>query len=183
MSTRNMMSMAVGLLLATAAWSTASAQSAASPYGFGSPVSPAELAKYFAIPPDGRGLPPGSGNATAGAKVFAENCAACHGDKLQGNTEKGIGGDRLLGGRDTLATKAPVKTVEAVCDGFRNAYDFDFNLDGEPFTYDSDNERCVGLPWYEPCRFYHIVPGGNYGWRSPQLSQTWRKPGWQAQAS
>ena len=68
------------------------------------------------------------------------------------------------------------KTIEAVCDGFRNAYGFDFNLDGEPFTYDSDNERCVGLPWYEPCRFYHIVPGGNYGWRSPQLSQTWRKP-------
>jgi len=68
------------------------------------------------------------------------------------------------------------KTIEAVADGFRNAYDFDFNLDGEPFTFDSDNERCVGLPWYEPCRFYHIVPGGNYGWRSPQLSQTWRKP-------
>lgn len=68
------------------------------------------------------------------------------------------------------------KTIEAVCDGFRNAYSFDFNLDGEPFTFDSDNERCVGLPWYEPCRFYHIVPGGNYGWRSPQLSQTWRKP-------
>jgi putative heme-binding domain-containing protein len=68
------------------------------------------------------------------------------------------------------------KKVEAVCDGFRNAYSFDFNLDGEPFTFDSDNERCVGLPWYEPCRFYHIVPGGNYGWRSPQLSQTWRKP-------
>jgi putative heme-binding domain-containing protein len=68
------------------------------------------------------------------------------------------------------------KRIEAVCDGFRNAYSFDFNLDGEPFTYDSDNERCVGLPWYEPCRFYHIVPGGNYGWRSPQLSQTWRKP-------
>jgi putative heme-binding domain-containing protein len=68
------------------------------------------------------------------------------------------------------------KSTEAVCDGFRNAYSFDFNLDGEPFTFDSDNERCVGLPWYEPCRFYHIVPGGNYGWRSPQLSQTWRKP-------
>jgi putative membrane-bound dehydrogenase-like protein len=68
------------------------------------------------------------------------------------------------------------KTVEVVADGFRNPYSFDFNLDGEPFTYDSDNERCVGLPWYEGCRFYHIVPGGNHGWRSPQLSQTWRKP-------
>lgn len=68
------------------------------------------------------------------------------------------------------------KTVEVVADGFRNAYDFDFNTDGEPLAYDSDNERCVGLPWYEGCRLYHIVPGGNYGWRSPQLSQTWRKP-------
>ncbi|HEY2910153.1 MAG TPA: hypothetical protein VGI99_07900, partial [Gemmataceae bacterium] len=68
------------------------------------------------------------------------------------------------------------KTIEAVCDGFRNAYGFDFNTAGEPFAFDSDNERCVGLPWYEPCRFYHIVPGGNHGWRSPQLSQTWRKP-------
>jgi putative heme-binding domain-containing protein len=68
------------------------------------------------------------------------------------------------------------KEVEVVADGFRNAYGFDFNTDGEPFTYDSDNERCVGLPWYEPCRFYHVVPGGNYGWRSPQLGQFWRKP-------
>ncbi|HUR53666.1 MAG TPA: hypothetical protein VMZ71_06025, partial [Gemmataceae bacterium] len=68
------------------------------------------------------------------------------------------------------------KDVEVVADGFRNAYGLDFNLAGEPFTYDSDNERCVGLPWYEPCRFYHVVPSGNYGWRSPQLSQTWRKP-------
>jgi putative heme-binding domain-containing protein len=68
------------------------------------------------------------------------------------------------------------KTVEIVADGFRNPYSFDFNLDGEPFAYDSDNERCVGLPWYEGCRFYHVVPGGNHGWRSPQLSQTWRKP-------
>ena len=68
------------------------------------------------------------------------------------------------------------KQVEVVADGFRNPYSFDFGMGGEPFTYDSDNERCVGLPWYEGCRFYHIVSGGNYGWRSPQLSQTWRKP-------
>lgn len=68
------------------------------------------------------------------------------------------------------------KQVEVVADGFRNPYSFDFDRNGEPFTFDSDNERCVGLPWYEGCRFYHVVPGGNYGWRSPQLSQTWRKP-------
>jgi putative heme-binding domain-containing protein len=68
------------------------------------------------------------------------------------------------------------KQVEFVADGFRNPYDFDFNIYGEPFTFDSDNERCVGLPWYEPTRFYHIAQGGNHGWMSPQVSQTWRRP-------
>jgi S-disulfanyl-L-cysteine oxidoreductase SoxD len=82
-------------------------------FGFGTETAPAELAKFFSIPPDGRGLPPGSGTPALGAKVFADSCAACHGEKLQGNPQKGIGGDRLLGGRGTLATNAPVKTVES----------------------------------------------------------------------
>jgi len=82
-------------------------------YGFGTPATPQDLAKYFAIPPDGRGLPPGSGTATKGAKLFADQCAVCHGDKLQGNPAPGLGGDRLIGGRGTLASNAPVKTVES----------------------------------------------------------------------
>jgi glucose/arabinose dehydrogenase len=45
-----------------------------------------------------------------------------------------------------------LKNSEIVADGYRNAYDMDFNLDGELFTYDSDNERCVSLPWYEGTR-------------------------------
>src|SRR5439155_5687668 len=35
---------------------------------------------------------------------------------------------------------------EIVAHGFRNAYRMDFNADGELFTFDSDNERCVALP-------------------------------------
>jgi putative heme-binding domain-containing protein len=68
------------------------------------------------------------------------------------------------------------KGCEVVADGFRNAYGMDFNSDGELFTFDSDNERCVSLPWYEPTRCYHLLPGGHYGWRSPQRSDTWRLP-------
>lgn len=68
------------------------------------------------------------------------------------------------------------KEVEVVAHGFRNPYDFDFNWPGDVFTYDSDNERCVGLPWYEPTRFYHVAPGGNHGWLNPQHAQTWRRP-------
>jgi S-disulfanyl-L-cysteine oxidoreductase SoxD len=82
-------------------------------YGFGTPASPDELAKFVSVLPDGRGLPPGSGDAAKGQKVYASTCAACHGERLEGNPAKGIGGDKLLGGRGTLATKTPVKTVES----------------------------------------------------------------------
>ena len=100
------------LAVLVSAASTALAQSQ-DHYGFGTPIGPQDLSKYFAIPADGSGLPPGSGTAAEGAKVFADNCAACHGDKGQGNPAKGIGGDRLLGGRGTLASDAPIKTVES----------------------------------------------------------------------
>ncbi len=65
---------------------------------------------------------------------------------------------------------------EIVADGFRNAYAFDFNSAGDLFTFDSDNERCVSLPWYEPTRCYHVVAGGHYGWQNPQHAVTWRMP-------
>lgn len=65
---------------------------------------------------------------------------------------------------------------EIVVDGLRNPYSFDFNADGEAFTFDSDNERCLGLPWYEGCRLYLLIPGGNYGWLAPQRAETWRLP-------
>ncbi len=72
-----------------------------------------ELAKVFAIPPDGSGLPTGKGSYAEGQKVYAEACASCHGDKLEGSVTPGLVGDRLIGGRGTLATQAPVKTVES----------------------------------------------------------------------
>jgi putative membrane-bound dehydrogenase-like protein len=67
------------------------------------------------------------------------------------------------------------KSSEIVADGFRNPYGMDFGSDGSLFTFDSDNERCVALPWYEPTRLYHVVDGGHHGWETPQ-SQFWRWP-------
>ena len=112
MSTRSLCIAAV-VIGTIAAPLAASAQVQNLRYGFGTAATPDELAKFFSIPPDGRGLPPGSGNATKGAQIYAGACAACHGDKLEGNPAKGIGGDKLLGGRGSLATKTPVKTVES----------------------------------------------------------------------
>jgi len=58
------------------------------------------------------------------------------------------------------------KTWELLLAGYRNAYDFDFNADGEMFAFDSDMEWDWGSPWYRPTRVIHSVIGGEYGWRS-----------------
>jgi putative heme-binding domain-containing protein len=66
---------------------------------------------------------------------------------------------------------------EIVAHGFRNPYGFDFDALGRLFTFDSDNERCIGMPWYEANRFYMVVEGGFYGWLGPQFStRLWRIP-------
>jgi len=88
----------------------------------GAPVSDRDLARYFAIQPDGEGLPPGSGTVSAGAKVYGERCAACHGDKLQG--VPAAGGPALVGGRGTLASPKPLKTVESYWPYASTLYDY-----------------------------------------------------------
>lgn len=56
--------------------------------------------------------------------------------------------------------------VETVAAGFRNAYDFAFNQEGQIITYDSDMEWDMGAPWYRPTRIIHAAAGGEFGWRS-----------------
>jgi S-disulfanyl-L-cysteine oxidoreductase SoxD len=76
-------------------------------YGIGRTATPAEIAGWnIDIGRDGSDLPSGSGTVTQGREVFAQQCADCHGDKGQGGV-----GDKLAGGRGTLATPRPVKTV------------------------------------------------------------------------
>ncbi len=62
--------------------------------------------------------------------------------------------------------QAPHSDWERVAGGFRNQYDGGFNLAGELFTFDSDMEADLNLPWYRPVRSVHVVPGGEYGWRT-----------------
>lgn len=56
--------------------------------------------------------------------------------------------------------------VQLVAGGLRNPYDLAFNRDGELFIHDADMESDEGNTWYRPTRVCHIVPGGEYGWRS-----------------
>lgn len=64
------------------------------------------------------------------------------------------------------------KNPTLVCDGFRNPYDFDFNADSEVLTYDSDGERDISLPWYQPTRVYRLRPGDSAGW----MTASWKHP-------
>src|SRR5712675_2859015 len=59
---------------------------------FGKPISEADIKAWdIAVMPDGTGLPPGSGTAVQGARVYAEKCSACHGDNGRNPAALGAG--------------------------------------------------------------------------------------------
>src|SRR5262245_54905070 len=79
---RRRLMVALGTLLAATGTSPVAAQMPT--YGVGRAPTAEEVKDWdLTIPPDGRGLPPGSGTAALGKAIFAERCASCHGDKGQ----------------------------------------------------------------------------------------------------
>ena len=84
---------------------TASAQSHT--FGVGrTPTEDDQRRLGIMVAPDGTGLPAGSGTAATGKQLFATRCASCH-----GATGDGADGPPLVGGKGTLATAKPKKTV------------------------------------------------------------------------
>ena len=106
MSTRKLwQAAAAGALVAAAAAAPVAAQMPR--YGVGRAPTAAEVRAWdLTIPADGQGLPPGSGTAMLGKPIYAERCASCHG--ATGEDPKY---NALVGGRGTLGTDKPVKTV------------------------------------------------------------------------
>jgi cytochrome c len=73
----------------------------------GKPIEPGDIVAWdISIPPDGTGLPPGSGTSAQGAALFAQKCALCHG-------ENGKGGHAaaLVGGGPITDVSASMKTI------------------------------------------------------------------------
>lgn len=77
--------------------------------GLGKPADAALIRSMdLTVLPDGRDLPAGRGSVAEGKRVYEAKCLACHGVNGQGQPM-----DRLTGGVGSLATPAPVKTVNS----------------------------------------------------------------------
>jgi len=96
------------VLAAVIALASSGAIMAQSPtYKVGRPPTEAELRAWDnVVGTDGKELPPGSGSAVEGAKVYATKCIFCHGASLTEGPAP-----RLVGGVDSLSTRAPLLTV------------------------------------------------------------------------
>ncbi|MEM7597591.1 MAG: c-type cytochrome [Pseudomonadota bacterium] len=100
---------------------TAPAPQPADTYGLGRTAHEEEIAAWDVdVLPDGRGLPEGRGDVYWGEEVFAEKCAACHGDFAEGVDNWPV----LAGGFDTLGDEDPVKTVGSYWPHLSTAWDY-----------------------------------------------------------
>ncbi|KAF1038948.1 MAG: Thiosulfate dehydrogenase [Herbaspirillum frisingense] len=106
--------------LAVACLAAVCVSAGAQTYGLGRPLGEREVAAWnIDVDADGAGLPAGSGNVTRGRAVYAQVCAACHGDKGQGTPA-----DALVGGAGSLATAKPLKTIGSFWPYATTVFDF-----------------------------------------------------------
>jgi hypothetical protein len=117
----------ISLAAGVAALALATGVAVAQSPKLGKPITQSDLVEWdINILPDGTNLPPGSGKHDDGAKIYAEKCALCHGDKGQGGIAALlIGGPpkATLDGGKTIANYWPYATTL-----------FDFIRRSMPFT-------------------------------------------------
>jgi len=107
-------------MAALAACGAALAQSPT--YHLGRTPTPEEVKAWdIAIGPEGKELPPGSGTAEDGAKIYAEKCVLCHGPTAtEGKFLHGV----LAGGEGSLTTLEPIKTIGSYWPYATTIFDF-----------------------------------------------------------
>jgi putative membrane-bound dehydrogenase-like protein len=92
--------------------------------------------------------------------------AGNYSDVTQGYVTEAASPIKMPHGGVILRLKPDASGAEIIADCFRNPYDFDFDAQGELFSYDSDGEQDISLPWYMPTRLFHVIPGAEHGWLS-----------------
>jgi cytochrome c len=112
--------------------------------GLGVPATPTQIASAdISIPPDGAGLPEGSGTPAQGGQVYAAKCFACHGPEGAGGIN-----DRLVGGHGTLSTTAPVKTIGSYWPYATTVFDFIRRAMPYPEPHSLTNAEAYALTAY-----------------------------------
>lgn len=94
---------------------------AAKAIALGRPALPEEIAAWnIDVRADGEGLPPGKGSVKEGEELFLQNCAQCHGEFGEGAGRWPV----LAGGRGTLKSERPEKTIGSFWPYASTVYDY-----------------------------------------------------------
>jgi len=100
---------------------TMAAPAVAAQFNLGRAPSQHEIAAWDTdIRPDGLGLPEGGGSVLDGEEIFADQCAACHGDFGEGVDRWPV----LSGGIGTLSDDRPEKTMGSYWPFLSTAFDY-----------------------------------------------------------
>ena len=101
MSTRN------ALVVVAAVLALGSTAALAEGPNLGQPITEADVGAWnLNAMPDGTGLPPGSGTPEQGKPIFAQKCAACHGEGGKGGVNAPVVGNPPLNGIEAPKTIA-----------------------------------------------------------------------------
>ena len=110
--------LACSLIMAT---TVVTASASDRPFNLGKIATVEEVSGWdIDVRPDGLGAPIGMGNAIDGEEIYAELCAACHGDFGEAIDRWPV----LVGGEGTLDSRDPVKTTGSYWPYASTMYDY-----------------------------------------------------------
>ncbi|MCO5238151.1 MAG: c-type cytochrome [Chitinophagaceae bacterium] len=135
----------------------------------GGPQSPSDHGNHALVPTaDGKGLYVVNGNHTPLPEKYTHRVFNWKEDILLSRQWDAQGHARgiLAPGGYVARIDKDAKNWDILSIGYRNTYDIAIHPNGEIFTFDSDMEWDMGMPWYRPTRILQVVSGSDYGWRS-----------------
>ena len=130
---------------------------------------------YVQLSPDGKSLTVVCGNSTKVTEFSNSYLPRIWGEDATHPLLASFGGVNAPAG--WIARVDPEgKKWDLYSAGFRNQYGAVYNHNGDLFTYDSDMEWDIGLPWYRPSRVSMAASGGDAGFRNGSRNMPPRYP-------
>ena len=116
--------------------------------------------KYFYIINGNGVVPPDDVSPNSPLRNYADDRII----PLLGQQTGRLNAEKAPGGTISRTT-FDAKDFHLFAGGMRNALHFDWNADGEIFSFDSDMEPEFGVPWYRPVRVFWMPSGADLGYR------------------